>query len=462
MNNQTVYWLWIQQALGYGSVNISYIIENYTFAEDFYRASFREKLMCGSFSHNLAEKLRDTSLDNAGKTIEMCIKSGIEIITVGDLYYPERLLHISNPPVVLFVKGNAEVLSAEKNLAMVGTRSATPYGTRNAFRLAFDLAKNDYTIVSGGALGIDTSSHRGTLQADGSTVCVLGCGINYSYLPQNAPMRNQILRKGAVISEYAPDVHPSKVTFPLRNRIISGLSKGVLVVEAGRRSGSLITVELAMEQGRDVFAVPGDISSSVSVGTNDLIKDGAFPVTSADDIVQYYGAQVKSEIPKIKKQGNSFRKEQKNIRLKIFDEKIENDTGLDSSEKVNCDKKQISQADDNGVNKTPVCSVKVSDRKSNSDSPAEKDKQVNNLTKKIPDSEKPVLSREAFEALSENDKKILFAFDNDTMHIDTLAERTGLSISKVHSIITRLEMNDYIQACQGRSYKLMVSVKNYE
>ncbi len=459
MNNQTVYWLWIQQALGYGSGNISYIIENYTFAEDFYRASFREKLMCGAFSHQLAEKLRDISLDEASRTIDLCLDSGIDIITIGDVYYPKRLMQINNPPAVLFVKGRKESLVYENMLAMVGTRNASAYGTRNAFKLSFDLAKNGFTIVSGGALGIDTYSHKGVLQADGSTVCILGCGINYRYLQSNAAMREQILRKGAVISEYAPDVHASKYTFPLRNRIISGMSKGVLVVEAGKKSGSLITVELAMEQGRDVFAVPGDISSSVSMGTNELIKDGAIPVTSAEDVVCCYSDKSEDAAQKKKKPSNSYKKNQKLVQPDLLDEKPVNDFGS-KEQKSNKNKKDSKKAE----NKTsPKTAVKSDDADKKAKALNKKSSDNGEAKKEILETNKnPVLSKEVFEELSENEKKVLVAFDNDTMHIDTIAERTGIPIAKVHSAITRLEMNDYLEACQGRSYKILVSVEELD
>ena len=171
---------------------------------------------------------------------------------------------------------------------MVGTRDATISGKKIAFSLSYQLARAGTIVISGGARGIDTAAHKGALQAQGKTVCVLGCGLDYPYLMENAGLRDWIAESGAVISEYPPDMPGSKAAFPIRNRIISGLSCGVLVVEAAAKSGSLITADLALEQGRDVFAVPCGIDNPVSRGVNTLIKNGAVPVSSAAELLEQY------------------------------------------------------------------------------------------------------------------------------------------------------------------------------
>lgn len=442
MNNQTAYWLWIQQAIGYGSFKISYILDNYTFAEDFYNAPFSEKLRCGRFTHKEIDKLKDTSLEDVRKIMKRCKDCQIEIVNVGDVAYPKRLLNIGNPPAVLFVKGNKEILSDGLSVAMVGTRTATPYGMRTAFKLAFDLAKNGVTVISGGALGIDTYSHRGALQADGKTVCVLGCGIEFKYLRENDEMKRQMLRKGAIVSEYPPDFKASKYSFPKRNRIISGLSNGVLVVEAGKRSGSLITANLALEQGRDVFAVPGDISSDVSFGTNELIKDGAVPVTSASDIILYYGgtpaAKPKNSQRKKSPEKQSFRQ------LDIITDSemcFENDDENEGFDKT--DSKQI-------VSERAVPEKKNAKAKQNPKPKEEKKSKLSSL---------PKISEEEFCDLTANAQKILAVFDSDVLHIDKIAERSKLPIGVLHSAITQLEMCEYIESMEGRNYKILVSIK---
>ncbi len=440
MNNQNAYWIWLQETIGCGSRKISNILSNFTFAEDFYRASLEEKLMCGCFSQKDINKLKNTSLDNARKTINRCKECEIDIITIGDVAYPKRLMEIDSPPAVIYIKGNKDVLREDFSVAMVGTRTATPYGTRSAFKIAYDLAKNDVVIISGGALGIDTFSHRGALQADGKTVCVLGCGIEYRYLRENDELKKQMIRKGAVISEYPPDARASRYTFPQRNRIISGLSKGVLIVEAGSKSGSLITANLALEQGRDVFAVPGDISSSVSFGTNELIKDGAKAVTSAEDILKFYKGD-KRERRKTKRTAEP-KKEQA---FEQFDIIFDNTFDNVKAESFYSAKRSI----ENIAPKVPEAMKTKSKPKTAKPKKKEPEKKIECPPEKI--------SEEDFNDLSENSQKVLLAFDSDVMHVDRLVEKSGLPINIVHSVLTQLEMYDYIEQLDGRNYKLLRS-----
>ncbi len=440
MNNQNAYWIWLQETIGCGSRKISNILSNFTFAEDFYRASLEEKLMCGCFSQKDINKLKNTSLDNARKTINRCKECEIDIITIGDVAYPKRLMEIDSPPAVIYIKGNKDVLREDFSVAMVGTRTATPYGTRSAFKIAYDLAKNDVVIISGGALGIDTFSHRGALQADGKTVCVLGCGIEYRYLRENDELKKQMIRKGAVISEYPPDARASRYTFPQRNRIISGLSKGVLIVEAGSKSGSLITANLALEQGRDVFAVPGDISSSVSFGTNELIKDGAKAVTSAEDILKFYKGD-KRERRKTKRTAEP-KKEQA---FEQFDIIFDNTFDNVKAESFYSAKRSI----ENIAPKVPEAMKTKSKPKTAKPKKKEPKKKIECPPEKI--------SEEDFNDLSENSQKVLLAFDSDVMHVDRLVEKSGLPINIVHSVLTQLEMYDYIEQLDGRNYKLLRS-----
>ena len=210
-------------------------------------------------------------------------KDKIKIITLGDENYPEKLNHIYAKPHRLYVLGDENLLN-EKSIAIVGCREATWYGLKNAYKFAYDLAKEGVCIVSGFARGIDTYSHKGAIEAGGKTIAVLACGLDTVYPPENVELYKQIIiRGGAIITEYPLGSKPDKDHFPVRNRIISGLSDGVLVVEAKKRSGTMITVEHALDQGKNVYAIPGNITSNNSYGTNELIKEGAIPVTSIDD-----------------------------------------------------------------------------------------------------------------------------------------------------------------------------------
>uniref|UniRef100_A0A7V4KF44 DNA-protecting protein DprA n=1 Tax=Fervidobacterium pennivorans TaxID=93466 RepID=A0A7V4KF44_FERPE len=210
-----------------------------------------------------------------------------KLITYWDEEYPQSLKNIPDPPVCLFVKGKLEYLSYNL-FAVVGTRKMTSYGKQVTERFVSEISKH-FVIVSGMAYGVDTIAHSSALRLNRPTVAVLGCGVDVVYPKSNKMLYQQIIDNGCVLSEYLPWELPKKFTFVERNRIISGLSVGVLVTEAGIESGALITARYAVEQGRDVFAVPGDIFRTTSQGTNYLIKSGAFVVTEPSDILEYYG-----------------------------------------------------------------------------------------------------------------------------------------------------------------------------
>ncbi len=209
----------------------------------------------------------------------------IQKITINDAEYPEALKSIHKPPQQLYINGSFK--EEDKNaIGIVGSRRATRYGLEMAEKLAFDIAIRGITVVSGMARGVDSAAHRGALKAKGRTIAVMGSGHGHIYPPENRGLYGQISGSGAVVTEFENDELPDSWHFPMRNRIISGVSMGIVVVEAARNSGALITADYAMEQGREVFAVPGKISSLTSAGTHDLIKDGAKLVQSADDILE--------------------------------------------------------------------------------------------------------------------------------------------------------------------------------
>jgi DNA processing protein len=209
---------------------------------------------------------------------------GVQIVTLVDEAYPALLREIDDPPMALYVRGSLPIDPA-RSIGIVGTRRGTRYGKMVAGRFASQLALKGLTIISGLAAGIDTAAHQGTLDVGGRTVAVLGCGLDYPYPKRNQPLLAQLVEDGAAISEYPLGTRPAKWTFPQRNRILAGLSRGVIVVQAPERSGSLITARLALEQGREVFAVPGNITTMTSAGTNRLIKQGAKLVDSVDDVL---------------------------------------------------------------------------------------------------------------------------------------------------------------------------------
>jgi DNA processing protein len=272
-----------------GSARVKSLLERFGSAKEIWHANQNDLSTSGCLDattcNNLLfhrEKIQIHAL--ADKWAEQAIK----ICSIYDADYPELLRHIVNPPLILYYRGNLP--ATNKIIAMVGSRHASAYGKNIAQMMADELTNAGFAVVSGAARGIDTAAHLGAL-SQGSTFAVLGCGVDVCYPPENAKMLRQIADQGAVITEYSPGTPPHPMHFPARNRIISGLARGVIVVEAAAKSGALITADFALEQGRDVFAVPGSIFSTNSKGTHKLIKQGAKLVENVNDILEEYGAE---------------------------------------------------------------------------------------------------------------------------------------------------------------------------
>lgn len=300
MMDEKIYWIWLQQALKYGNHKAKDILKFYNSIEEFYKSGEYDWRLCGFFSNSEINSMNSTSLEIAKDIYFKCQNLGYEILTLSDKNYSELLFRITNPPIVLYAKGDTSILNNDLTISVVGTRSATRYGIEMAHEISYKVAKSNGVVVSGGALGIDAASHRGALDAGGKTIAVLGCGINYNYLLENESLRNKISNSGLLISEYPPNYPSYNYNFPMRNRIISGLSLATIVVEAGRKSGSLITANLANEQNRDVFVVPVDSQSPLSTGSQSLIRDGALAISNVDDIINQYKMKSENRIPKQK------------------------------------------------------------------------------------------------------------------------------------------------------------------
>lgn len=231
----------------------------------------------------------------AEEIIDWCRREGCRLLPSNGKDYPARLREIYDPPIVLYARGNPACLAAPC-VAIVGTRRPTPYGLQVAEGLAEDLAHRGVTIISGLARGVDAAAHRGCLAAKGCTAAVLGCGIDVVYPREHGRLTDRILERGLLLTEFPPGTSPAPQNFPVRNRIISGLALGVIIVEASEYSGSLITARLAMEQNRELFAVPGNLTSPQSFGPNYLIKQGAKLVQSWRDVIEEFAAEQRSEI----------------------------------------------------------------------------------------------------------------------------------------------------------------------
>ncbi len=293
-SSQTTSWLALALTPGLGPTRIKKLTELYGTAERIFQASLTELEATGMPTVSAQSLATGKSLELAQEECGKAADMGVRIVSLGDPEYPSRLKEIYDPPVILFVKGNVDVL-AQPGIAMVGTRHPTPYGSGMAERLATARATRGLVIISGLARGIDTASHRGTVAAKGKTVAVLGTGIDVIYPKENTRLAEQIVALGgALISEFPLGTAPTPQNFPIRNRIISGMSAGVLVVEAAEYSGTRITSRCALEQNRDVYAVPGNVTNKNSWGPNTLIKQGAKLVATWEDVWEELPAEVQA------------------------------------------------------------------------------------------------------------------------------------------------------------------------
>ena len=389
----TEFWIWLSRTLGAGA-RIGDLLSYFGSPDKMYEAGSNEWRLSGLLTAKQIEKLRQFSPSQSSDIYKICEKNRWHIVTPSSSYYPVGLMELPDMPAALFVEGDCNVLKSRINIAFVGTRKASEYSKRIASSLAFEISRAGAVIVSGGALGIDSASHEGALAAGGKTVAVLGCGLGTDYLQENSALRSEIAKNGALVSEFLPFTAASKTTFPIRNRIISGMSSGTVVIEAGERSGSLITANLALSQGREVFAVPGDLTSSAYTGTNNLIRDGCIPVFSAEDIVRPF----KFMFPEFKLKNDG----------KTMPGPIKTEA---PQKKANENKKEIKK-EPTAVKRTDV-------------------------------------------SLSPNAKKVYDILGETALHIDEITEKSLLTSSQVLAIMTELELKGLVSLENGRKYKII-------
>lgn len=403
------FWIWITLGLGYNTPKVKKLTELYADISLFYLGGEKERLFCGILSPSDVEKLSRFTLQDAQKIINRCAELNYSVISVDDERYPMCLYNIDAPPAVIYVSGELPDIDSRLSIGIVGTRKATNYGLQNSYKIAYALSKYGVTIISGGALGVDCASHRGAIASDGVTVCVRGCGINCSYLRENEQMRRAITKRGAVVSEYPPDEMPRNYYFPARNRIISAFSNGVLVIEAGVKSGSLITANLALEQGKEVFALLGN-NSPQNEGSNNRIKEGsAIPVTDFMDIL------------------NAFEN------LYVTGESV--------------DFNNISLSD---IEAIPVKGENPDKRKSNAGKI-----NVNTVSVKNASviSNKKIMHKENLN-LNLTAQRIYEYISAEPVHIDKISSDLNIPVFKVLASVTELEMQNLVTALQGRRYIL--------
>ncbi len=282
------YWLWLSSRKGLGGTGMLRLLEHFDAPERIYYADPEEYAQVESLSQMARRELRSKNLEGADRVLEDCQRLGLRIMTIQDSDYPERLHQLPDPPCVLYIQGRLPVMDEEAAIGVVGTREPTLYGQRMAARLGVELARGGAVVVSGIARGLDAAAIRGALRAGGRVVSVLGGGTDVYYPREHRGLYQDVAAAGALVTEYPPGTENKGSHFPIRNRIISGLSLGVVAVECALHSGTMLTMDRALDQDRDLFAVPGMVGEPKSEGTNRLIQQGAKLVTCGEDILVEY------------------------------------------------------------------------------------------------------------------------------------------------------------------------------
>lgn len=279
------YWIWLS-ILDLSQIQRNKLIEIFKTPKKIYELSQKELEKITSSEKIIKQIITKEKRKQSQKILYETQKEKIEIITIENNLYPSRLKNIIDFPLVLYSKGNTKLLNEKNTIAIIGTRNNSVYGKNTTLKLSYQIARKNYCVVSGLAKGIDSYAHKGALIAKGKTIAVLGSGINYIYPKENRRLYKEIIEKeGLIISEYPLYTKPIPEYFPKRNRLISGISDKILITEASKKSGSIITANIALDQGKDIYVVPGNITSYQSEGTNNLIKEGAFLVSSLEDIL---------------------------------------------------------------------------------------------------------------------------------------------------------------------------------
>ena len=361
-------------------------------------------------------RFADKSMRRAAQAMEACEAEGIRMIALGDSAYPKRLANIYDPPCVLFVRGKLPDIDSEAAVAIAGTRRATPYGIKMAARMGYEISRGGGLVISGLAAGIDSAAAVGALRAGGRCIGVLGTAIDVVYPRSNAALFADVCASGALVSEYPPGMPGSPRHFPARNRIMSGLSLGVLIVEAPEHSGALITAEHAIEQGRDVFAVPGNADAPNCAGSNDLLRDSARMTLTGWDVLSEYEGRFPMKIR---------RPDPAKMRIPEEDR-------LDA------------QAAAAAGSPAPQACTSAKTVKKDVDKPE---------TEEYIDLEKQLA------ALNERQLAIISAMDADDTYADVLIERTGLPASAVMSELTMLQILGFISPSGSGSYRLNIKTK---
>ena len=411
------YWLWLTSRTGLGARGGQQLVEQFGSPEAVYFAGRAEYDRVPGLTSWTKESLGRKNLDESDRILGDCDRLGIRVVTCQDADYPERLRNIFDPPLVLYCKGREIAFDEEVAIAMVGTRTCTPYGVRSASKLAMDLARCGAVLVSGIAEGIDAACIRGALKGGGRVVSVLGGGIDRRYPASSAPLYEDVAAVGMLVSEYPPGTETHGSHFPVRNRIISGLSLGVVVVESALKGGALLTADHALEQDRDVFAVPGPIDAPTSGGTNRLIRMGTAKLTEkAWDILEEYVDRYPGKLGSVPPMSREVEAQR-----------------LESANRPGKPPKPDAEAED-----TPE------------------------TTQKPVDTEEKlayIVWREQRDKLTDDQRDMLLALDGPALSTDELIERTQIPARRVLSALTLLQVMGYVEETPEKRFRAKVRLK---
>lgn len=408
------HWIWLTGRRGLGCRYGKRLLASFPDIEAVYHATEADYRRVEGLPEKVIESLLDKSLEEAEKILDSCFDREIRLLTMTDAAYPARLRQIEDPPLLLYCKGKLPQVDSLPAIGVVGTRSATPYGLVTAKRLGYQLGKCGALLVSGLAQGIDAMAMIGALTAGMPVVGVLGCGVDVVYPRSNASLFRDIAANGCLISEFPPGTPPEGHNFPRRNRIISGLCCGVLIVEAPEKSGALITAEMALDQGRDVFVVPGNIDVPACRGSNSLLRQGAIAVSSGWDVVSEYAALFPGKITPYQKEGT-----------------------------VTLHPSELRRGSEEEAEALPQVAQKPV---------APKQKTEKRIDKA--DSRTYIDLEEIMPHLSQEEKAVASAIGKEKRHVDDVIEQTGLPVAKVLASLTLLEVKGIVQQLPGKFYRL--------
>lgn len=448
-------WIWLAEKCGQGSTEVLNLVEKFGSIDNIYEAGFDQYSDAG-ISERLATELSDKSLSGYQKIVTYCTGANVGILCYDDPNYPASLRMLKNPPAVLYYMGTLPDFNKRLCIAVVGTRKMSEYGMRAAYKIAYEIAYAGAVVVSGLALGIDGIASCAAIAAKGTTVGVLGCGIDIAYPKEHKKLRDIVKENGVVITEYPPATEPRGMNFPVRNRIISGLCQGTVVVDADMKSGAMITAKHAILQGRDVYAVPGNIDAETASGTNSLIRDGAQAVLCGKDIVQNYTFMYRASLNTM----NLFFAEKKSefdpeiIRKMEVSMRVVNPySNVEfKDDGTHIGLKSTPQKQENGaIQPNKAVPVKMHDVRAQSvKQTTEEDRE--NLKTENQEKQSGDDSAKVLEKLSEKQRKIFDEMPLDKAVTVDYLTKTGFALGEVISALTVLEIKGLISSLPGALY----------